>query len=258
MSHRDSPAVNILRKYFSKDSILGQEYSLYRTLSENVGVSKEKADMLIGAALKAGRRLNKQKLDECKYKMISEIRASYDELNFFSASVPNYKALAAFYCLLEAENTQDVVDPNSIVTNKVTLLEYMTAKEQSPEDVTADLIKEFSESDKDLRLLTFKVLLEKFNNKYANLLPEQKEFLKQMITLGESKGFRGYLSRELSKISLSLQEMYSRLPKGIERIKLGEVQKIVETLKEEKMDDTHLVKVLELYDLVEELKKVVG
>ena len=59
----------------------------------------------------------------------------------------------------------------------------MTSKFQNRNEVKDALIEEFSNYDKDLRLLTFKVLLEKFNNKYADLLPEQKRVLKQFISL---------------------------------------------------------------------------
>lgn len=257
VAHRDSPAINILRKYFSGQSILVQEHKLYKAVVESTDVTSERANMLIEAAIRADKKLNQRSLREAKYNLVSEIKEKYDVEKFFSVPVPNYKALAAFYCLLEAINSEELIDPQFIVMNKTTLLESMTKKEQSTEDVTDKLIEEFSSSDRDLRLLTFKVLLEKFNKKYINLLPEQKEFLRQIISLGTSKGLKGYLKEELSKISSELDELSSKLPQGIERIKLNEVRKMIQPLAEtEKLSDTDLVRALELYDLIAELKNL--
>ena len=143
-------------------------------------------------------------------------------------------------------------------TNKVTLLEHMTSRFQDEKVVKDALIEEFSNYDKDLRLLTFKVLLEKFNNKYADLLPEQKNVLKQFITLGPSKKLKEFINEEFSKLSKELKECINKFPQGIEKIKLQEAVKIVNTpiTAAEKVSDDHLVKILQFYELLNECKKV--
>lgn len=255
VARNESPAVNIVRKYFSGNSALVEEYNIYKTVVESSNLTTVKADNLISAALQSASKLNQKKLRELKYSLISEIKNSYDVEEFFSTPVVNYKPLAAFYCLLEANNTDDLVDPQFIVTNKVTLLEHLTNRYQPEEDVTDRLIKEYSSYDKDLRLLTFKVLLEKFNQRYGNLLPEQKDVLRHFISINSQKALKGYVNEQICKIQ-SLIDIDS-LPKGIERIKLIEAKKLLQPLSAtDKVQDEHLVKILQFYDLLAELKKV--
>ena len=75
--------------------------------------------------------------------------------------------------------------------------------------------------------------------------------------MGSTKGLRGYLNEEMAKLKDTLIEMSSRIPKGIERIKLQEAIKMLEPLEEsEKVTDSHLVRMLQFYDLQNELAKL--
>lgn len=257
IARKESPAVNILRKYYSGEGTIVQEYRAYKAVLEGTNMLTIKAENLINAAIRAARVINLQELKKDKYNLISDIKKSYDLENFFSEPVADYKPLAAFYCLLEVERSQDVVDPQSIVNNKVTLLEYMTSRYQSKESVRDTLIEEYSSYDKDLRLLTFKILLEKFNEKYDKLLPEQKNILKQFITLGPTKKLREFLNEEYLKIRSQLEKEIETFPKGVERIKLQEALRRLEPVTESVgVGDKHLVRVLQYYELLEELKRV--
>ena len=65
--------------------------------------------------------------------------------------------------LLENRNAT----PLSIVESKVTLLEHITGKQLKPK--LNPVLENFNKQDSDTRLLTYKVLLEKFNDKYSGL-----------------------------------------------------------------------------------------
>lgn len=255
IARQESPAISILRKYFSGNGVLVQEHRLYKTLSEATNLSTSKADSLLSEVRKLAGKINLQELKDIKYRLISEIRQGYDLEQFFGTTVSNYRTLAAIYCLLEADRSQDVIEPESILSNKVTLLESMTGKlVLEPEDMTKEVLREFSTYDRDLRLATFKILLERFNEEFKDLLPEQKNLLKQIISLGSTRGLKGYLNEEISRLKSTLTEMLTRIPKGIERIKLQEAIKMLEPLEDsEKVTDAHLVKLLQFYDLQNEL-----
>lgn len=255
IARQESPAISILRKYFSGNGVLVQEHRLYKTLSEATNLSTSKADSLLSEVRKLAGKINLQELKDIKYRLISEIRQGYDLEQFFGTTVSNYRTLAAIYCLLEADRSQNVVEPESILSNKVTLLESMTGKlVLEPEDKTKEVLREFSTYDRDLRLATFKILLERFNEEFKDLLPEQKNLLKQIISLGSTRGLKGYLNEEISRLKSTLTEMLTRIPKGIERIKLQEAIKMLEPLEDsEKITDAHLVKLLQFYDLQNEL-----
>ena len=162
------------------------------------------------------------------------------------------------YCLLEAQNNADIVDPNFLVDHKTTLLEHLTTSPQNSSDVKETLIEEYSKYDKDLRLLTFKILLEKFNDNYKNLLPEQKNILKEFITsVNSTKRLHKIVNEELDKISKIVSELSSKVKNDIVKIKLDEVSKAIKPINNrEKITDTHLINLMQYYDLVNELKSL--
>lgn len=258
ISRRESPAIDILRKYFSGTGALVQEHKLYKALSEATNLTSTKADSLLNEVRRAASKLDLKELKSIKYRLISEIQDGYGLEQFFSTSVVNYRTLAAIYCILEADRSTDLVDPRSIVSNKVTLLEAMTGKSVAEsDDATKLILKEFSTYDRDLRLMTFKILLEKFNEQFKDLLPEQKDLLKHIISLGSTRGLKGYLNEQISILKSSLTELSKGIPKGIEKIKLMESIKMLEPINDrEKITDDHLVKLLQFYDLQNELRKL--
>ena len=190
--------------------------------------------------------------------MISEIKEKYNIDEFFTVDVRDYKALASLYCLLEAQNNSNLVDPSFLINNKTTLLEHLTSKKQNAEDVKDSLIEQYSKYDKDLKLLTFKILLEKFNSKYRDLLPEQKNILKEFITsVNSSKKLFNLVNTEFSKIAEAVKGLSKKVTDDILKIKLDEISKSIKPLKStDKVGDTHLVNLMQYYELVNELKSL--
>ena len=259
MDRKDSPAVNILRKYYTNsNSPIVQEYGLYKVIAEGVDLTTVKANNLINAVLQAAKTINVRKLSELRYQMVSEIKEHYDVDKFFSVPVKDYKTLAALYCLLETERSGEFVDPKSIVYNKMTLLEHMIRRLQPQDQVVDNILEEYSNYDKDLRLLVFKVLLEKYNEKYGKLLGEQKAVLKRFMSIGSEKELQEYVNEEFSKLLSEIQQCQDRVPAGIEKIKLKEAMKMLQPVPvTEKVGDDHIIKVLQFYDLLYELKKII-
>jgi len=200
LNNRDSAAVKILKKYFTGKTALAKEFKLYEFIAKNKNISQSKAEAIVSTITEISRRLDQKELKESKYNLISDIKENYNVEEFFSIQVRDYKALAALYCLLEAQNNADLVDPNVLVDNKTTILEHLTSSPQKEADVKDTLIEDYAKYDKDLRLLTFKILLEKFNDKYKDLLPEQKNILKEFITSVNSNArLRNIVNEELIK-----------------------------------------------------------
>ena len=156
---------------------------------------------------------------------------------------------------MEAQTT-DLVDPQFIVNNKTTLLEHLTSSKQSEENIKDTLVEEYAKYDKDLRLLTYKILLEKFNGTYNNLLPEQKNILREFINASESQvKLRNLINEELTKVSTAVEELKNRVSDDIARIKLDEVAKNITPISNKtKVVDNHIVNLLQYYELVNELQ----
>ena len=172
--------------------------------------------------------------------------------------VRDYKALAALYCLLEAQGNNTLVDPQILIDNKTTILEHLTSVVPDENEVKDTLIEEYSKYDKDLKLLTFKILLEKFNSKYKSLLPEQKNILKEFITSVSSQSrLRKLVNEELVKISEKVTKLSSKVKDDVMKIKLDEVSKAITPInKKSKIVDTHLINLMQYYDLVNELEAI--
>ncbi len=258
LSRKDSPAVSILKKFYAGKSSLAKEYKLYEFISKNNNVTPLRAEAILSTITEISRKLDQAAIKKQKYELIAEIKTHYNIDEFFAIQVRDYKALAALYCLLETQNNAENVDPSSLIENKTTILEHLTSKAQNEEDVKDTLIEEYSKYDKDLRLLTFKILLEKFNDNYKDLLPEQKNILKEFITsVNSTTRLRTIVNEELGKIAKRVEEMSQKVSDQVIKIKLEEVRKAIKPLSnKEKIGDTHLVNLMQYYELVHELETI--
>lgn len=258
LSRKDSPAVKIMKKFYTGKTSLVKEFKLYEYILKNKGVSQPKAETIVSTIIEISNKLDRTAIKKQKYDLIAEIKSSYDLEEFFSMKVRDYKPLAAMYCLMEAQNAEDLSDPQTLVDNKITILEHLTAKKQNEADVKDALVEEYAKYDKDLRLLTYKILLEKFNGEYENFLPEQKAILREFITASESQvKLRNMINEELEKISKEVEALKSKVNDEIVKIKLDEVHKIIRPLdKKTRIDDNHIVNLLQYYELVNELKSL--
>lgn len=258
LSRKDSPAVSILKKFYAGKSSLAKEYKLYEFISKNNNVTPLRAEAILSTITEISRKLDQAAIKKQKYELIAEIKTHYNVDEFFAIQVRDYKALAALYCLLETQNNAENVDPSSLIENKTTILEHLTSKAQNEEDVKDTLIEEYSKYDKDLRLLTFKILLEKFNDNYKDLLPEQKNILKEFITsVNSTTRLRTIVNEELDKIAKRVEETSQKVSDQVIKIKLEEVRKAIKPLtNKEKIGDTHLVNLMQYYELVHELETI--
>src|SRR6056300_1907255 len=207
LSRKESPAVKILKKFYTGKSSLVREFRLYEYILKNKGVTQGKGETILSTITEISRSLDRTAVKKQKYELIAAIKESYDLDEFFSMKVRDYKPLAALYCLMEAQSA-NLVDPQFIVDNKTTLLEHLTNSKQNEEDVKDTLVEEYAKYDKDLRLLTYKILLEKFNGAYENFLPEQKNILREFITaVSSTNKLRTIVNEELEKIADDLSNL---------------------------------------------------
>ena len=255
----DSPALSLIQKYFVK-SELSKEYKLYEVLTKNTSLTEGKANMILTTLLENSKKLNRSVLRREKYNLINEIRKYYNLEDFFRTKLPHYKAFAAFYTLTEIENTEVLVDTNQIVNNKVTLLEHLSSSNIKEERVEAEVLKEFQSYDKDTRMLTYRILMEKFNGKYSDLYDSQKEVLRQYINSVDSTPvLREFYNIEVNKIKTQLNELNSEVKDQAVQIKITEVISLIEELdKTANVTSENIVNILQYLELVEELRAAHG
>ena len=258
LNNKDSAAISVIKKHFANKSTLAKEYKLYEFIVRNRSVSQSRAEAIVSTITEVSRKLDQKVLKNQKYDLIANIKEHYDINEFFGIQVRDYKALAALYCLLEGQNTETLINPQMLVDNKTTILEHLTSKPQDENEVKDALVEEYSKYDKDLKLLTFKILLEKFNDKYKDLLPEQKRILKEFITsVNSGTRLRNIVNKELDTLSSIVSELAANVDNQVVKSKLDEVSKAIKPVSnKERIDDNHLVKLMQYYELVNELKKL--
>jgi hypothetical protein len=257
LSRKESPAIQILRKFYTGKTALVREFKLYDYVIKNKGVGSNKADTIVNTILELSKKLDVNLLKKQKYGLIKELKDHYDLEEFFSIKVETYKPLAALYCLLEAQTVENLSDPSIIVDNRATIVEHLSQTKQIPQDKDT-LMEEYAKYDKDLRLLTYKILLEKFNSRYKDLLPEQKRVLTEFITSANSSTrLRNLVNEEMTRLRAEVAKLRKNVSDDIIKIKLDEVFKVIVPIKNtQKVDDNHLVSLMQYYELVNELKSL--
>jgi hypothetical protein len=255
----DSPAIDLLKKYFVKTE-LGREYKLYESVLKSKVLNEGRANMIVSTILEASQKFNKSTLRKQKYNLINEIKNHYVLENFFGSQIKNYKELAALYTLIEGYNSKEQIDSDQLVSSKITLLEHLTEKPVEVNVVKEDIFKEFATYDKDLRILTYRVLLEKFNEKYEGLSDEQKQVLKEYInSVDSTPGLRDFYNLKINELKFSLNTEAKNIKDKAIQIKITEVAKLLNELsKTDKVGDSNLVDLLQYYELVKEIKLANG
>jgi hypothetical protein len=257
ISGKDSASLPLIKKYFSK-SELAKEYKLYQTLIANKAISEGKAESLINTTLELHGRLNRTALRKEKYNLIKEIKSHYNLEEFFKAKVNNYKQHAAVYTLMEAYSTLEFIDPTSVIDNKVTLLEHITRREVNKEEVKDRVMEEYSAMDKGTRMLAYKMLIEKFNEKYGELQPEQKSVLKEFINnVSSTTKLKDFVNDKIEGIKKELGKLTETIQDNTIKIKINEVVNLIKPLdKNQSVRDEDIISLLTYQQLVAEIKSV--
>ena len=257
ISGADSAAIGLVKKYFSK-SELTKEHKLYQALVSTKALTEGKAESLINATLEISSRLNRSALRKEKYNLIKDIRESYGIEEFFKSKINNYSQYAAAYNLIEAHNSLEFVEPSQVIENKVTLLEHITRKEVSKEDVKDRVLEEYAKMDKGTRILAYKMLLEKFNEKYGDMSPAQKTVLKEYINnISDTVKLREFVNESYTAIKSQIVQLSKTVVNKTIQIKLNEVATFLKPLdKNQSVKDDNIIALLQFHQLIDELKSV--
>jgi hypothetical protein len=257
VSGKDSAAIGVVKKFFNK-SELTKEHKLYQALITSKALSEGKAESLINSVLDISSRLNKTALRKEKYNLIKEIRSHYDIEEFFKAKISNYSQYAAASNLIEAHGSLEFIEPSQVIDNKVTLLEHITRKEVNVEQVKDRVLEEYSKMDTGTRILAYKMLLEKFNEKYSTLSQAQKSVLKEYINnISNTVKLREFVNEQFATIRKTLTELTPSVTDKTVQIKLNEVITLLNPLdKNQNVKDENIISLLQYHQLVAELKSV--
>lgn len=249
-------AKKIVAEFFSPKTELNKELRLYELLTKEKYTSESRAEKFIDTVCEAHTRINQKQLQTEKYKLIKRINESFDMNEVLSSSVSNYKVLASIYKIFEAKK-HDNYDIKDIFNSKITLIENITSKSATlTENKLNKISEDYKKQDTDVRMLTYKILIESFNKKYSNLNESQKELLKQYINnLTNTTGFKSYIEAEVPNIVKELNSIKGKVKDKVTLIKLNETISVLKNTKIKRtVSDKHVSSLMMTYELIKELK----
>jgi hypothetical protein len=251
-----SPAIGILKEHFGKERELTKELNLYQATMKECFAQEQEAKDFISEVVSARAELDSEKLRNQKYELVGAIKNKYPLKEFFKTRVNNYTEMASLYKLFKANEDANSYDPADVVRSKYTLVEHVT--EENERDLHS-VIKEQKEESRDLRILAQRIMTEKFNEKYGDLLPEQKNLLRKYINnISNTNGLREFINEEVDKIVSNLKERLEEIDNKVIRIKITEAINLAEDLKKGSVVyDNQVSNLLMYYQLNEEIKGAV-
>jgi hypothetical protein len=257
LSNKEPHAATLVKKYFSNTEI-AKEHKLYQTLINVQSLAESKADSLVETILKLSEKLNKTSLRKEKYNLIKDIKENYNLEDFFKAKIQNYKINAAIFNLMEAHTSTEFTDPKIVIDNRVTLLEFLTNKVIDKAVVKDQVMEEYSKQDKSTRMMIYKMVVENFNTKYTDLLPEQKTLLSEFIkNISNTVSLKEYVNNQIQNVKLELEILTSKITDKKTQIKLLEVNNILNMIpKSENVSDDDVLNLMNYYELLHELRTV--
>ena len=252
---KSASAAKILKEFFNKKTQLGKEYELYRVLTTENYTSEIKANHLVDAVVKARQKLNNSQLKREKYNLIKEIKKNYDVNDFFMSRIPNYKVNASIYKIFDVNYDSN---PASETESRYTIVEHVTRKQISHKRKDKELVEGYKKQEKDLRLLAYGILVEKFNKKYSSLSKQQKKLLKEYINnISNTNSLKEFIESETIKVKSKLQSILPDVDEKVTKIKLNEAVNQAETLMKGRIvEDKQVVTLMRYYQLVKELENV--
>ena len=255
MSNIDSKAVKIFKKYFTNTE-LSKEYNLYNTVLNAPKLNESKAEVLVNTIIEQAKKLDREKLDKEKYNLIREIKKHYELDNFFKAKIDAYKVYASVYTLIENQLSSVMNDTKQIITNKLSLLEHITKETLTERKVASKVVEEFMKEDKEIRVLAYRILVERFNEKYSSLSIEQRDLLKEYINnISDTKKLKTYLNTRLLEVKTEIIGFKETTKDKVLQIKLNEVLNFIKPIAvNESIKDEVLIGLMQYYQLISELK----
>ena len=250
-------SVKIFKEFFNKNTELGKEYELYSVLLEKKYKNNKHADQLVEAVVKSRRKLSNRRLNNEKYNLIKTIKENYDIKEFFNTRLPNFKIMASVYKLFGTETGKEDFGPVQRTDSVITISEHIVQNTNKAHS-SSSLVKEFSEQKKDLRLLSYQLLVDKFNSKYKSLNESQKNLLKEYINnVSNTNSLKEFIDNEVVKIKRALKALLPKVNDKITKIKLTEaIDYTDEATKGKIVKDKHVVALMRYYELIKEIKNV--
>lgn len=246
---KNSPALKLIKEFFAAKTVLAKELVLYQTLLNESFKTNRKAELLLNTTLKVRKGLDEKKLNDAKYELIKQIKKNYDLKEFFKSTINNYKVYASIYRVFEGSGISDL---GGVVRSRETITEHIVGRKSVA--LNADN-KDYLNQSEEVRMLAYKLMLDKFNDKYANLSESQRLILKEYINnVSNTTNLRDFVIKESTNIQRQLVKKSKTFKDPVLSIKLSEVINLLDRNKRiKRVEEDHVQSLLLYHELLKEL-----
>jgi len=256
---KEGVAVKLMREFFNTKKELGKELMLYRAFFNVQNLSEQKAFQLLKLVTEQRKNLDQHALDTQKYLLIKEIKKNFDLKEFFAARIPSYKIYASIYKNFDAATNgiSDTTTIEELANSQFTIVEHLSGKASNKEIREHNELSNIIRSqDDDIRFLSYKILIERFNDKYKGLDDTQKKLLQEYIyNISNTSKLKTYTQSESRRLAKEIAQASTKVKDKVTRIKLGEVvsqlQKVQNAIV---VKENHMTAMLIGYEILKELK----
>jgi hypothetical protein len=254
LSSNKSSTIDIIKKYFGRNTELSKELQLYNALVKEQFRSEAQALDYIRTVKSAYDNLNQAVLRRQRYNLVKEISDKFVFDDMAKMHINNYKVLASINMIFEYAET---ANPKQLLECKNVIISHNIVSERV-QPTRDTLIEAFESQPKDMRLLSYKILVDKFNAKYSGLDESQKQLLNKYIThVNDTAALREYVQTIIPTIKLDLAKQAKTITDPATQIKVSKLSEMlcnVESMKTIK--ESHVLSLLRYFDLVRELKEM--
>ena len=256
---KDGIAVKLMREFFNSKKELGKELMLYRAFFNVQNLSEQKAFQLLKLVTEQRKNLDQHVLDTQKYLLIKEIKKNFDLKEFFAARIPSYKIYASIYKSFDAavNGINDTTTIEELANSQFTIVEHLSGKMLNKEiKEHNELSKIVRSQDDDIRFLSYKILIERFNEKYKGLDEAQKKLLQEYIyNISNTSKLKTYTQGESHRLAKEITQASKKVKDKVTRIKLGEVVSQLQKVQTATVvKENHMTAMLIAYEILKELK----
>lgn len=252
----ESEAKNLLFKYFKENTELGSEWRLYNFLLNEKVKETAHAERFLSVIIEQRKKLSNAKLAREKFDLIKEIKQLYPIDDFLKATIKNYRNLASIFKLFEDASSKDLkFDVREMYQAKTCIVEHIVDKPKAAQ--SEDILEFYAKQNEDIRLLSYKMLVDGMNAKYKNLDDNQKSVLREYINnISNTNSLGAFISDRVNDIKSKLTTLAGEVKNNnVIKIKINEVVKQLDRVKTNKViKDEQVMVVLLSYELLKEVK----
>jgi hypothetical protein len=255
LSSNKSVTVDIIKKYFGKNTELSKELQLYNALLKENFKSEAQALDYIRTVKSTHDKLNQSLLKRQRYNLVKEISERFNFDGISKIHINNYKTLASIYMIFEYQETDN---PKQLMECKNVILENALITSKPQVTKKDPVIETFEAQPKEVRLIAYKLLVDKFNEKYSVLDESQKQLLNKYITnVNDTKALKEYVEVIIPRIKKELSEQAKSITDKATQIKVQKLSEMLCTVENMKtIKESHVLSLLRYFDLIRELKGI--